>query len=64
MTRRPVGAVPTSFPVWVLSPRQRVTTLAPSATWSSTVSWMSENALRFRSIVRFIPTKPSVALGS
>jgi hypothetical protein len=42
----PVGAMPLNSPPWVPRIFQRVTTLSPSAIWSSMVAWRSRKAER------------------
>src|SRR5690349_11335475 len=55
---RPVGGMPANSPSWVPWKTLRVTTLSPSATWSSTVARKSGKAARNMSKICRTPSTP------
>ena len=60
---RPVAGTPWNSPVCVPRAVQRVTTMSPSAIWSSMVKWRSGNACAQRGDVLLGPLAPADVLG-
>jgi len=63
VARVPVGSMPMSVPSCVPVPAQRVTTLSPSAIWSSISKCRSGKASRYMAMVFLKPSRPSFAWG-